>query len=293
MNNRIKAYVDSLFASYQNIENITEIKEELILNLNDKYDDLCTSGIPSDEAFIKVISSIGDVDEIIGVTKTAPEESDDSQPFTKSNYFVPLAVMLFILSPVPVIIMEEISSDVEFIGIVLMFFMIGIGVFLLILRGSSDSSGSKKKNRDREYTDNTAKTSASPSGNSRILNPAQNAIVGTLQGLIWIAAVIFFMIGIFNIGWTVFLLASLACVLVDMVVKAIALSEKINAERKLSPYVIQRELKWSVNAVIWLSATIGFFILSEWGVNHAWLIFLMGIALTQIFKLIMITKRGI
>jgi len=67
MNNKIKAYVDKLFADKLGEPFIKDAKEELLANLNDKYNDLIAEGKSGDEAYLLVISGIGDVDELFKV----------------------------------------------------------------------------------------------------------------------------------------------------------------------------------------------------------------------------------
>lgn len=65
MNKRIETHVNDLFANTSSDIHILDIKEELLANLNEKYDDLMISGKNETEAYALVISSIGDIDSLI------------------------------------------------------------------------------------------------------------------------------------------------------------------------------------------------------------------------------------
>ena len=65
MSNKIRSKVELLFEEAPKTKKAFELKEELIVNLTEKYDDLVESGKSPDEAYNSVIASIGDVDELI------------------------------------------------------------------------------------------------------------------------------------------------------------------------------------------------------------------------------------
>lgn len=65
MNKRIETHVNALFANTAEESHILDIKEELLANLNEKYEDLIASGKSEDEAFALVISGIGDIDNLL------------------------------------------------------------------------------------------------------------------------------------------------------------------------------------------------------------------------------------
>ena len=65
MNDRIRQKVEVLFASAPRNKKVQELKEEMISNLEEKYQDLITCGKSEEEAFDITIASIGDIDELI------------------------------------------------------------------------------------------------------------------------------------------------------------------------------------------------------------------------------------
>ena len=82
MNEKLRNHVNILFAAAPKTAKADEIKEELLTNLNDKYNDLLAQGYDSTAAFHIVLSGIGDIDEIFkecGGTKHA-----DSPKFAAS-----------------------------------------------------------------------------------------------------------------------------------------------------------------------------------------------------------------
>ena len=76
MNDKLRKHVDILFAAAPKSQKTAEIKEELLTNLNDKYNDLLSNGYDSTAAFHIALSGIGDIDELLkecgGTTSPLP-----------------------------------------------------------------------------------------------------------------------------------------------------------------------------------------------------------------------------
>ena len=64
MNDKIRNHVNVIFAAAPKTAKAAEMKEELLTNLNDKYEDLLKSGYDSTAAFHIALSGIGDIDEL-------------------------------------------------------------------------------------------------------------------------------------------------------------------------------------------------------------------------------------
>lgn len=64
MNERIKKHIDLLFESAPKTRKAMDLKEELLQNTNEKYQDLIGNGYSEEDAFQNVVASIGDVTEL-------------------------------------------------------------------------------------------------------------------------------------------------------------------------------------------------------------------------------------
>jgi hypothetical protein len=64
MNEKLRNHVNILFAAAPKTAKAEEIKEELLTNLNDKYNDLLANGYDSTAAFHIALSDIGNMDEL-------------------------------------------------------------------------------------------------------------------------------------------------------------------------------------------------------------------------------------
>lgn len=61
----IKNYIESMFSKVEDSPKVRHLKDEILANMTEKYQDLIDQGCNSNEALGKVISEFGDVDELI------------------------------------------------------------------------------------------------------------------------------------------------------------------------------------------------------------------------------------
>lgn len=77
MRDKIEAYIEELFWKAPNTPQTRDLKEEILGNTLEKYEDLLAGGMDEDSAYRSAISGIGDVDELI------EEYSEDSGELIK------------------------------------------------------------------------------------------------------------------------------------------------------------------------------------------------------------------
>ena len=195
MNEKLRNYIDDLFANAPSTVRAVELKEELFQNLTDKYNDLLAQGKSEESAYNIAIASIGDVDSLItglaGVKGQEPEKSKK-----RSALFVAIAISLYILSPVPVILLQ---SE---IGVMGLFLFVAIATALLIYNGVTRERYVKKD-------DTMVEDFKEWKHQGRQKNKAAEAIIGSF----WLIAVcvyivVSFMTGAWHITWIIFLIAA-------------------------------------------------------------------------------------
>lgn len=129
MSKKIAEYVNFIFRNAPNTREAMELKEEIENNVSDKYNKLVAGGLDEEQAFSKAIASIGNIDELLdelkhsAVKETSAVENENRQKEKKliRVFLEAAAVMLFVLCPVPVIML---SNE---IGVVWMFVLIACG----------------------------------------------------------------------------------------------------------------------------------------------------------------------
>lgn len=125
---KIKEYVQELFENVPKNRKTEEFKEELLANLLDKYYDLLQNNVDDEIAYNKVISSIGNIDNLF--EKDPLEMTKESWDKKKSAKTTAISVMMYILCPVSVIIFGSIGFEV--LGIAIMFLLIAGATGLII-----------------------------------------------------------------------------------------------------------------------------------------------------------------
>lgn len=120
MKDQLTQYVSLLFAGTEGCE---EIKQEILQNTLDRYDDLIAEGKSPEAAYRLAIIGIGDINEILGAAKPGATASPSFSPAPsqkpwKTDNDTPLkkglraaAVGLYILCLLPLIVLSEMGMS--------------------------------------------------------------------------------------------------------------------------------------------------------------------------------------
>ena len=100
MNERIRKYIDELFADAPKTRKAMELKEELVVNTIDKYHDLISEGYQEEDAWQMVINSIGDVTELFEELKEENPLRLSEEERKKKAVLKTVAAGLYILAGV-------------------------------------------------------------------------------------------------------------------------------------------------------------------------------------------------
>ncbi len=137
MKERIKQDLERSFAAAPDTQKNRDLKEEILANVYEKYDDCLASGMSPEEAYRLTVSGIGDLSALfesegpVTPTPQVPltEEAELGKKRLWANLATACAVMLYILCLCPVILLLK----HELLGICLMFAMIALATGILIL----------------------------------------------------------------------------------------------------------------------------------------------------------------
>ena len=138
MEENLREHIDGLFADAAPTRRAIELKEEMIQNLHDKYNDLISDGKTDEAAYNIAVAGIGDISGLL--TELDAEFSQKSPDVIESEtarrfaaMLTALAVMIYILSPLPLIILALFDNAfVGRIGVPVMFVMIAGATGLLV-----------------------------------------------------------------------------------------------------------------------------------------------------------------
>ena len=154
MRDQLKQYVDLLFAGASDCE---DIKQEILQNTLDRYDDLIAEGKVPEAAYRLAITGIGDVNEILGIKpqtapvhrpatpKVQPADGDTSM----KKLLRAVAVGLYILSFIPLFILSEFGMPT--IGLCSTIAIAAIATVLIML-GAKKEPEEEKEHREEALT---------------------------------------------------------------------------------------------------------------------------------------------
>lgn len=217
MHERIRLHVESIFEQAPQTRRALDLKEELIMNLCERFDDLLSQGKDDETAYNIVIQGIGDVDELIAGLREPGMWSEEAiqDERRKSAMLTTIAVGTYILSVIPVIIGGMLGNAfggaAMTVGTVIMLIMIAAATCLLVYNGTSKPKYVKS---DETMVEDFKKWSAERN-NSKALRRSIHAIVWMLTVLTFLCLGFFW--GLWHPGWLIFILAIVANEIIRLV----------------------------------------------------------------------------
>ena len=162
MREQLIQYVELLFAGAPNSE---EIKQEILQNTLDRFDDLVSQGKQPEAAYRLAISGIGDINEILGsaprgssipsyepIQEVKPETEED----IKRKKTRAVAVAMYILSALPLIILGDLGFDN--LGLCLTLALVACATYLMIITGKKDSDDEEENEPAQDHEDSSPRS---------------------------------------------------------------------------------------------------------------------------------------
>ena len=193
MREQLIQYVDLLFAG---AADCADIKQEILQNTLDRYDDLIAEGKVPEAAYRLAIAGIGDINEILGTdpvntpaayTVPEPEAAPDKDTATK-KLLRAVAIGLYILCPLPLFILSEMGMDT--LGLCGTLVIVAVATVVIILGGKKDDKKAPKKEEPEVLTP------------QQELRKAIHSAINTVGLVLYF--VISFLTGAWEITWIIF-----------------------------------------------------------------------------------------
>lgn len=147
MKEQLVQYVNLLFAG---TENTDDMKQEILQNTLERYDDLIAQGKAPQAAYQLSIAGIGDINELLGRTEqkeTEPQQESKSQdtpyPVWK-RVMRAVAICLYIVSVIPLIALEH--AGLEELGLCGTLAIVAVATAILIFTGNKHSNQETNNN---------------------------------------------------------------------------------------------------------------------------------------------------
>ena len=196
MRDQLSQYVSLLFAGTENCE---DIRQEILQNTLDRYDDLVAQGKSPESAYRQAISGIGDISEILSgeQTFTASPRTNEPEPEADTptkKLLRTIAIALYILCAAPLIILSEFGMDN--LGLCCTLAVVAVATVLILL--------GKKNGPGEDTQEHTASAQAQETSES----PRQE-LRKSIKSLIWaigLAAyfIVSFSTGAWYVTWVIF-----------------------------------------------------------------------------------------
>ena len=196
MRDQLIQYVSLLFAGTENCE---DIRQEILQNTLDRYDDLVAQGKSPESAYRQAISGIGDISEILSgeQTFTASPRTNEPEPEADTptkKLLRTIAIALYILCAAPLIILSEFGMDN--LGLCCTLAVVAVATVLILL--------GKKNGPGEDTQEHTASAQAQETSES----PRQE-LRKSIKSLIWaigLAAyfIVSFSTGAWYVTWVIF-----------------------------------------------------------------------------------------
>lgn len=260
MKNKLKEYIDIVFADAEQQapgnRQVAELKEEILQNLYEKYDNLIATGKTPAAAYNIAVAGVGDISELLDsvsggtsghaeaigdepgrqgrkATKKArpltPEEQEIVQKYkSRSAVLSSVAVAMYILCWVPLVILGALLDDIGgMIGLTVMILMIAGATAMNVYNGMTkpkfdgNTIWDREKDRDDDDDDDNDDEDDDQDRN-RHGRPRRSPVYGAISGALWALTVaayllVSFLTGAWHVTWLIFLIATA----VDNIIKAI------------------------------------------------------------------------
>ncbi len=225
MNRKLKNYIDLLFEDVPVSTKSKELKEEMLANANDRYDDYVAMGKSDTEAYGLAVSSIGDVDDLLrGLKPTETQHSEFKKYRERNAKFTAIAVMMFILCPVALIWLTVVRGD-PITGLCMLLLFVAIGVALLIYSDMTTPKEVKDYDHSMKHKDWDDEI--------MLVSKRNRSLCNSVRGLMWtIVTVVYLGVSFLTFKWHITWIIWLIGSVVDrMIMIGFQLKEAENEER--------------------------------------------------------------
>lgn len=204
MYEKLRRRIDDLFENAPRTKRANDLKEELMANLIDKYNDLIASGKSEDEAVNCAIAGIGDVDELLRGLKendvfNYEQRRKDRQ---KSALILSVSIGMYIMSVVVVILCTEVFGINSNIAACIMLTMDAAATCLIIYNAISRPKYIKEEdNMVEEFKE------------WKSVHSEKNNILQSVKSISWTLIVVIYLIISFVFGawaysWIIFIIGA-------------------------------------------------------------------------------------
>lgn len=227
MKKKIREYINQLFQEAPRTRRALDLKEEMISNAEEKYDDLLKEGYREEDAYGVVIHSIGDVSELFQELKQEEAADGDAYAYRmmelelqqKKAKLTAISIGMYVFAAAVFFLGACLDSgsmraffpfDIALLGLALAIIICIVPTVLLVYASNLFPKGYKSIDRREEEW-----LSGKQQKDYKALRKAINSIVWTLTLVLYF--IISFSSGAWYITWVIFLIAGCVESIVQLV----------------------------------------------------------------------------
>lgn len=202
MYEKLQLGLEELFQDAPKTVRAKELKEELMANLIDKYNDLLASGKTEDEAVQEAIDSVGDVSDLIrGLKESSMFDSEKIKKDREKRALInAIAIGLYIISFGILIFVAEVLEVREDIGFSIMLMIDAVATGMLVYNANSRP---KYVKTDESIVEEFKEWKST--------NDTSKEVLKSIRSIIWtLILVIYFVVsfgfGIWAYSWIIFII---------------------------------------------------------------------------------------
>lgn len=212
MNEKIRKYIDELFADAPKTRKAMEWKEEVVVNTIDKYQDLINEGYQEEDAWKMVINSIGDVTELFEELREENRFGLPEEQRKKRAVLNAVAAGLYIFAGIVYLVWMLLAENLFYmyadvrmeVGLILAALICIPPTCMLIYTANMYPDFSKKEESLVEACKE-----------ARYIRNRERAVKTSISAIIWLVTLIVYFIVSFmtlywNVTWIIFLIGGCA-----------------------------------------------------------------------------------
>ena len=210
MKEKIRQHFNQLFAEAPKTRKALDLKQEMIQNAMDKYDDMVADGYPEEDAYRNVIESIGDVSELFPEVEeknlfTLPERDRKKRAMLTAvavGMYIFAAAVFFFCGCIEGMFYHKYGFGLSNFGLVIALLICIAPTIMLVYAANMYPDYTKKDESDmvEKYKE------------ARYNSNRETAVRRSINSIIWtLAIVLYFVISFatfdWHITWIIFLMA--------------------------------------------------------------------------------------
>lgn len=238
MKQKLGEHLDTVLGDAPDNPRTRELRTELYQNMCDRYDDAIAEGRSPAAAYNAAVTGLGDISSLIeedgspvSATLVGNSDSEGEEETrresrraenrsawkryrTRTSILIPTAIVLYILSVIPVILLEDANEN---LGVVLMFSCVAIATGLLIFTHMSRPVGTLPASTSGQ----TEKTPEGESENTAADSPRAK-LRKTVSSVLWMVTILAYLaISFLTMRWEITWLIFLIAIAADHILEAL------------------------------------------------------------------------